>query len=407
MASCEMMARESIPVEEKDGIKLDGFSFSMRCNLSRHYEVTFVEDLLSPGNPHLSSFLKDHRSLLVTTPTVHSLYGEAFDDVAQQQHLDIETLIVACNEQQKSLDMVARVCAAALEMELGREDFLLALGGGICSDIVTVSASLIRRGIGHVRIPTTLVGQIDAGVGIKGAVNLDKRKSYLGCFHPPSAVLIDPRFLETLPQQFIRNGIAEIIKIAVIRDAELFTLLSQHYETLLSTAFQEPRAQSLRVLSLACRRMLEELTQNPYENQTYKRLVDMGHTFSPAVESSSNFAIPHGEAVAIDISLSSSIAVELGMLSETDYSLIIHLIESVGLPVFTDLITYDICSLALKESASHRGGSVNLVLPTGVGRAMFLERIDELPKSIIEAAIQRLARQFVTTTVGLGPLLTL
>src|SRR5690606_33336226 len=119
----------------------------------------------------------------------------------------------------------------------------------------------------------------------------------------------------TLPQQFLRVGFAEIIKMALVRDAELFELVVNHGAALLESAFASPPAPARRVLWLSIQRMLEELEQNPYEDRTYQRLVDFGHTFSPLLEAAYDFTLHHGDAVAIDIALSATIAEELGLLA--------------------------------------------------------------------------------------------
>jgi 3-dehydroquinate synthase len=227
--------------------------YRMPCNYARHYDVFMVGNLLNQNSPYLLKLLKDRRALLVTTPTVHRLYADAFNCLAQRHNLNVRTAILNCNEENKSLELVRQVCDQALDYNLGGKDVLVALGGGICSDIVTVAASLIRRGISHIRIPTTLVGQVDAGVGIKGAVNFQGKKSYLGSFCPPSAALIDPGFLQTLPPQQLRNGLAEIIKMAILRDAELLDLVDNHAEILISTGFHRPEVAAGRILWMAVR----------------------------------------------------------------------------------------------------------------------------------------------------------
>src|SRR5205085_9871341 len=128
-------------------------------------------------------------------------------------------------EETKSMELVHSVCAEAFSHGLNRRGLLIAFGGGVCSDIVTLSASLIRRGIGHVRVPTTLIGQIDAGIGLKGAVNFCGKKSFLGCFHPPEQVLIDPAFLQSVPRRCLVSGLAEAIKMGIARDPQLFELI--------------------------------------------------------------------------------------------------------------------------------------------------------------------------------------
>jgi 3-dehydroquinate synthase len=258
---------------------------------------------------------------------------------------------------------------------------------------VTVAASLIRRGIEYIRVPTTLIGQVDAGIGIKGAVNFGGKKSFLGAFYPPSSVLIDPTFLETLPVAHLRYGLAEIVKIAVIRDAELFELIANHSAALIDSGFQKSRACSRRVIWLAAQRMLEEMEPNLYEDRSYKRLVDMGHTFSPALEAASGFRIHHGEAVAIDTALSTTISAELDLMPEAERDVIVSTIVSIGLPIFSELLTEELCFKALADATMHRAGAMNLVLPVRVGQATFLEHIGELPASVLSASINRLAQE--------------
>src|SRR5438874_12354437 len=213
------------------------------------------------------------------------------------------------------MELVQSCIADAFSHCLNRRVLLIAFGGGVCSDIVTLSASLIRRGIAHLRVPTTLIGQIDAGIGLKGAVNFRGKKSFVGCFHPPEQVLIDPRFLRSLPAKFLVSGLAEAIKMGIARDVPLFELLERHSLDLVSSGFEGPGAEGRAVVQRSIWAMLDELRKNPYEDQGHERLVDFGHTFSPALEAAAGFAIPHGEAVAIDMALSATIAKTMGLLA--------------------------------------------------------------------------------------------
>src|SRR5436190_23291776 len=138
------------------------------------------------------------------------------------------------------MEVVAAVCNEALSHGLNRTGVLISMGGGVCSDIVTLSASLIRRGVAHIRVPTTLIGQIDAGIGLKGAVNFCGKKSFVGCFHPPEQVLIDPAFLQSLPRRSLVSGMAEATKMGIARDARLFELLERCSAELVMSGFDHP-----------------------------------------------------------------------------------------------------------------------------------------------------------------------
>lgn len=365
-------------------------AFKVPSCSSRSYEVCFAEGLLDLRLDLLADQLGARRSLLVVTPTVAKLHGQTILTRLRDYGLSIPLLVLECCESTKTIDQVERVCEEAYKQRLDREAVLISFGGGVCTDIVTVAASWIRRGINHIRIPTTLIGQIDAGIGIKGAVNFLGKKSYLGCFYPPESVLIDPTFLRTLPIYHLRSGLAEIIKIALVRDGELFDLVEHYTGLLMVTGFAEPRWESREILWRAVMGMLEELKTNIHEDQTYKRLVDFGHTFSPLLETASGFSISHGEAVAIDVALACVIAFQLGFLDEGSRDRVISVLVAAGLPIYSPLLTKHLCLQALEEATLHRGGAVNLVLPAQIGQATFLEQKKEISLSVLQSAIYEL-----------------
>jgi len=337
----------------------------------------------------LTEVIGPQSALVVTTPTVARLYAKKLYEQLRLHNDRTSYIELHCDEATKSIDQVLRVCERAFEVGLDRTGLLIAIGGGVCTDIVTVAASWIRRGIGHIRVPTTLIGQIDAGIGIKGAVNFCGKKSSLGCFYPPQAAVITPTFLQTLPHQHLRAGFAEIIKMAVVRDQHLFELVEGYAQELLASGFTQPEGAAQEILWHSIVRMLEELEPNIYEDRTYKRLVDFGHTFSPALEAVSEFSLSHGEAVAIDIALSAVLANQLGLLSSEVSVRLLTLLLDVGLPVWSPLLTADLCQRGLREMTLHRGGQPNLVVPIGIGEAIVLETPDLL-HAPMEKAIQTL-----------------
>ncbi len=368
----------------------DGEIHSIRCQVDRGYGLQLTEDVLSPEGGALGKHLQKRRSLIVTTPTVFAFYGAAVEHLIQRRALDATVLVLPCSEEQKSLRELEVVCQTAIKRQLDRNGLLVGLGGGVCTDIVSVAASMIRRGVGCVRVPTTLIGQIDAGIGLKGAVNFNGKKSYLGCFFPPEAVYIDPAFLSTLPRPYFAFGFAEIIKMALVRDRGLFDLVERHHAELTATRFSAPRDEGRRIIHLAAKRMLEELGANPYENLSYQRLVDLGHTFSPSLEQASSFTLHHGAAVAIDLALTVTLAEELGVLAKAERDRVVRLLRNVGLPTYCDALTPARCRESLEDVVLHRGGQLNFVLPDAIGSARFLERPSDLPEGPLEAAIQRL-----------------
>lgn len=361
-------------------------------NLSRTFEVIVDEGLLGVGRQDTFSVLDGRRVLIITTPTVDRLYGGRMRDLLSSRPLEFKYEVIELSEAGKTIENVQRVCASALYFGIGRKDVLVAFGGGVCSDIVGFAASMIRRGISHVRVPTTLIGQMDAGIGIKGGVNYRSKKNVLGCFHPPTAVLVDPSFLATLAPPYILQGLSEIIKVALVADQSLFETVRTHGQELAVSSFQRPKNTSYEVLIKAIKLTLAELQQNPFEDQTLERLLDFGHTFSPSLEEETGFTISHGEAVAIDMALTCTLAAELGIMPMEDSCEVIALLQELGLPIWSPLLSVDLCNSAIRHAMAHRGGALNLVVPTKIGKARFISSPERLGVDVIRNCIDQLTR---------------
>jgi len=362
-------------------------SFTMDHERAGRYTVRIVPEALN--RPELDAVLDGRRSLVVVSPTVERLYAPALDALAARNGPRMRRIVCVSGEPAKGLAAVERICDAALAAGMDRHGVFVAVGGGVCSDLVTMAASLVRRGVRCVRIPTTLVAQIDAAIGAKGAVNFAGRKSSLGCFHPPALVLADPVLLRTLPLPEIRAGLAEIIKIALVSDAPLFELLERVVPELLATRFQEPADDATTVMAASIRRMLEALDGNLFEDRSYRRTVDAGHTFSPKLEAAARFTIRHGEAVAVDLALSATLAARLGFLATGTSERIRRLIATAGLPITSDDLTAELCRDALAEAVRHRGGRLNLPLFDAVGHARFVDT-SQVVDQVLELALEDL-----------------
>ena len=258
---------------------------------------------------------------------------------------------------------------------------------------MSVAASLYRRGVGVIRIPTTLIGQVDAAIGVKGAINHAGKKNSLGVYLPPRLVLIDTGFLATLDAGSIRSGLAEILKMGIIRDAELFKMTAFNACRLLASRFQDSHAESNEIVRRAGVSMLDELEPNLYEDRTYRRLVDFGHTVSPALEAASGFNLRHGEAVAIDTALSAVLAVELGLISCVERDAIVDALLECGLPVCSPYLTLRLVRESMHEATRHRGGFTNFVVPTGIGSGAFVEDEGVFSDALVQHAVSLLQRR--------------
>lgn len=358
----------------------------LQCLKDSRFDVVFVSNLLTTRIQQVAQLAGTGTHLIVSTPTVWALYGDAMIEACNSVDLSFIPKILPLREQNKVLETVHRLCADAHEAKLGRRNSLISFGGGVCSDVVGFAASMIKRGVSHIRLPTTLIGQIDAGIGIKCGVNLGTAKNYCGAFHPPKGVFNDPILLASLTRERIVEGLAEIVKIALVRDDHLFEMIELHGKQLVESRFQNPQPVAELVLRTAAALMLEELEFDPFETGRLERLVDMGHTFSPILEGQAKYSISHGFAVAIDMALSTAIAVRLGICTQSNADRLYSVLHGVGLPLYSPLLDEELCSDAMASAALHRNGRMNLVVPSGIGQAIFLQQ-DDVPIDIVKQAI--------------------
>ena len=363
--------------------------FTLSSSELRAFTVNIVAGLADGSSDALTAAVAGRRSLLISTPTVARLYSK-MPIAALTAMPGANVQILELSERAKAIEAVLQVCRLAQDLKLDRRSVLVAMGGGVCSDVVGFAASMIRRGIAHIRVPTTLVGQIDAGIGLKTGVNFHTSKNFLGSFHPPEHVLVDPTFLATLPAPELRQGFAEMVKIALVRDLGLFALLEKHGRQLLRSRFRAPVTEADLAIQRSIALMLDELAANPFENRSLERLVDMGHTFSPELESASEFTISHGDAVAIDLALTCALGVELGMIEEVNAIRVHLLLERLGLPTSHELLDVALCKRAIGFAALHRGGRLNLVMPTAIGAADFVRESEFVTDAMLEASLRRL-----------------
>jgi len=329
--------------------------------------------VFDPREPSLVETVGSRPVLFVSERRVANLYSDAWTNYARQNLSFASEVILDLNESTKSWSQVHDICSHALEAGLSRTGIIVGIGGGVTLDVTGFAASVFHRGIGFVRIPTSLVGLIDVAVGIKQAVNSHGRKNLLGSFYPPLASINDYRFLATLPPAEISCGLAEILKMALLRDPLLLGMLESDGPELLASHFAAPALIAREVLLRAELLMMEELTPNLFEG-TLSRYVDFGHTFSPAIETASHHRIPHGRAVAIDMLISTALGVVLDCAQCSLLDRLIALLPKLGLLAWDELVPPSgLLFDALKDIELHRGGSLNLVVVTEPGKPVFLQ----------------------------------
>lgn len=259
---------------------------------------------------------------------------------------------------------------------IDRHSYVIAVGGGAILDAVGYAAAISHRGVRHIRIPTTVLSQNDSGIGVKNGINYFSKKNYLGSFTPPEAVWNDVRFLATLSDRDKRAGLAEAIKVALIKDGGFFDWLEQHAPAL--EKFQE---QSMQKSIVWCAKLhLRHITTtgDPFERGSARPL-DFGHWAAHKLEDLTNYTIRHGEAVALGILLDAIYSSLMGYIDRESTFRIRALIQHLGFnPIFEFLNGIEANQLleGLEEFREHLGGKLTVTLLRGIGEGFEVHEID-------------------------------
>lgn len=340
------------------------------------YDLVKAPGLFDPRNPALLSVgrVRGGRRFVVVDEQVARHHGQRIDDYFAAHGVSARIVPFAGGETSKTADAWLDIVRELDEFPIHRRDEpIIAIGGGVLTDVVGFVAGSYRRSVPHIKVPTTLMGYVDASVGIKTGINFNNHKNRLGSFEPPCRVLLDHTLLRTLPRRHVLNGVCEIIKLAVIRDVALFERLEASGDASVAAAFQD--AAGGDILDRAIAGMLEELQPNLFEDEL-ERKVDFGHTFSYGLEARHGERLLHGEAVLLDILVSCLVARGRGLLSVADTARIFGLVERLGLePDFT-LLDVDLVWDSLLDRIEHRNGLQRVPLPQGLGACVFANDIN-------------------------------
>lgn len=347
--------------------------------------VTVRPGALQQLGPSLLELARPTKVLLVSDETVAGLFAEAALASLGEAGLESEALVLPPGDATKSLASAERVYDRLGEMRLARDGALLALGGGMVSDLTGFAAATWMRGVAFAICPTTVEADVDAAIGGKTAVNHRAGKNLVGAFHQPVLVQIDPECLRTLPPRDLVAGLAESIKHAVITDEPFLSWHEMQRERVL--------AQDLAVLTELVERNVriksDVVSRDERERTALRASLNFGHTVGHAIESARGFALRHGECVALGMVAECRIAAALGLLTSADADRVVRCIESYGLPVRleTPLKEAELQGYMSRDKKV-AGGRVRFSLPNGLGATVLR---DDVPDAVVRSACQGVA----------------
>jgi 3-dehydroquinate synthase len=342
------------------------------------YSLLYVEGAFAVENDEIAeSYRQFGRCLMVVDETVYGLYGEQMHAYFEHHRIDLTVFPVEIKETDKTLRTLERIVDAFEDFGLVRTEPVLVVGGGLTTDVAGLACANYRRSTNYIRVPTTLIGLIDASVAIKVAVNHGKSKNKLGAFHASQKVILDFSFLRTLPIEQVRNGMAELIKIAVVASSGIFEMLEKHGEELLDTRFghldgtPELREVAHEMTYDAISTMLSLEVPNLHELDL-DRVIAYGHTWSPKLELTPEVPMFHGHAVNIDMAFSATVAEQRGYISTGDRDRILWLMSRIGLAIDSPYLTTELLWEATDSILQTRDGLLRAAVPSPLGTCFFI-----------------------------------
>ncbi len=377
-------------------------SLSQRFAVPFSYEVLFTEHLFSTDNPILKDILVGQASihpikvLFVIDEGVAKAHPELIDQIyayTTQYHnqlvLTSSPLIIEGGEGSKNdYGIVEKILEAINEYNICRHSYVIGVGGGAVLDVVGFAAGIAHRGVRHIRIPTTVLSQNDSGVGVKNGVNFFGKKNFIGSFTPPVAVINDITFLRTLDDRDWRSGIAEAIKVALIKDEAFFMWLEAN-----ASSLAQRDNMVMQELIYRCAELhMEHISGgDPFEKGS-SRPLDFGHWAAHKLEQLTNYDLRHGEAVAIGIALDVVYSKQKGMLSASEADRVISLIRQIGFSLFHEQLLAKVDGQwvilkGLDEFREHLGGQLTVMLLEKIGRGV---NVHEMDAHLVQSSIQEL-----------------
>ncbi len=364
-----------------------------RFAVAYEFPVVFTAALFDPANPVFADTLRRrepgvrHRCLVIVDQGFAAAWPTLAEDIviyvahhAESIELVAAPLIVAGGETIKTdLAILIALQRALLDHHIDRHAFVVAIGGGAVLDAVGLIAATTHRGVRLVRVPTTVLGQNDSGVGVKNGVNLFGQKNYCGTFAPPFAVLNDLDILEVLPRRERIAGIAEAVKVALIRDEAFFVWLETNADALVRL----DRAATATMIRRCAALHMQQIGRggDPFETGSARPL-DFGHWAAHRLETLTDHRLRHGEAVAIGVALDTRYSVLAGLLDADAADRVVALLDRLGLPTWHPALiatTPDGTRAILRglaEFREHLGGELTITLLAAIGTGIEVHRME-------------------------------
>lgn len=323
-------------------------------------------------------------AFIITNSLIKKKYGKALSASLKREGFSVRFRLVADTERSKSLPVTLSILQELSSYDKKKNIFIIALGGGVIGDIAGFVASIYKRGIPYIQVPTTLLAQIDSSIGGKTAVDLIQGKNLVGAFYQPRLILTDTRTLNSLGLKQLRSGLSEAIKYGIIKDKPLFSFLEKNYKEILKRKEKE-----IEFLVHRCSQIKAKIIeQDEKEKRGIRTILNFGHTIGHALEAASGYKrYTHGQAIALGMLAASYISKKMSLIEEGVFERIKKLIKTAGLPVKIKRVSIPKIIKALYRDKKFIGGENRFVLIKAIGRTII---VGNVKLALIKEALRKL-----------------
>ncbi|KAF2466625.1 Dehydroquinate synthase-like protein [Lindgomyces ingoldianus] len=387
----------------------DGIAVATCVPIAHGY--TFEPEVFSTSSKAIAGMYRAQgRCLCLVDTNVYKLLDTKIEEYFKHHSIRAVVRSVDVTEERKDLEKLSEVCKMFVEYDLFRREPVLVVGGGLMTDVLGFACAVFRRGTPYIRVPTTLIGLIDASVSNRVAVNWNGLKNRLGGYHEPVHTIIDYTFLKYLPAAEIRNGLAEILKITSCVDLKTFRAVQAYGLDLIATKFfltngfrQEQAALSNEIIRAAIIDVLREEVPNCRE-ANLDRVMFFGHTWSPVLELAPKPVLLHGHAISVDMCYSISISQVLGHIDEEHANEFLKVFSDLGLALDHPAFTEELMLKATASTIATRDGKLRAPIPTGkLGEYEILANVSEDVLKKAWALHKERVKEFPREGLGIDP----
>lgn len=345
---------------------------SLKGEAPRKSEVLIGEGLAGDVPRVIRTSLGRRTPYWIWDRNVWALWGEQAEKWGWPAPSSGRVVLFEASESNKRLYRLEELARQLAIAGADRQSALVAVGGGVTGDVVGFLASIYMRGIPHFQVPTTLLAQVDSSIGGKTGVDLPEGKNLLGTFHQPRCIWMSPAFLETLPDVEFRQGMAEVIKTAMIGNEVLWKYIESH-----AAEIRSRKSEALQWIISACCTVKAKIVEADEKEGGLRRVLNLGHTVGHALERLSDYEIRHGDAVAMGLVAASRLAVKLNMFKQADLDRVVDVLMAWKLPVWIPgaFSPEDILE-ALRTDKKRAGDTLHFILPVRIGEVVDSSDLD-------------------------------